>query len=133
MDDGQGAFGMPVLPETYDWQREGMIMPHLRAFGAGAVDPFGLTKLGLGAFGYGHQARRLQEMQAESPAMSELAGVVTPGMGYAKAAGLTLKELGGALPYLMSMGAGWGGIRQELAPVREAPRAQGSYPPKGAY
>jgi hypothetical protein len=133
MDDGQGAFGRPVMPERYD-RGEPMGLPIMRAFGAGAVDPFGLTKKGLGAFGYDHQARRLQEMQAESPMASEIGGLMLPGVGGLKAAGLTLGEVGAASANLLPMGYGIHEFKDIFgANPRPAPRAQGSYPTGGAY
>jgi hypothetical protein len=136
MDDGQGAFGKygrPVMPEVYD-RGEAMGLPLARAFGAGFVDPFGLTKKALGAFGYDHQARRLQEMQAEAPLLSEAGGLLLPGLGGLKAAGLTGREIASALPNALPMAYGIHELKDVFdAAPRPALRAQGSYPPRGAY
>jgi hypothetical protein len=98
------------------------------------VDPFGLTKKALGAFGYDHYARRLQEMQAESPMASEIGGLMLPVGGGLKAAGLTAGEMMAAVPNAIPMGYGIHELKDIFnANPRPAPRAQGSYPTGGAY
>lgn len=125
----------PVMPETYDLQ-EPMGLPYARAFGAGVVDPWGMTGRGLKALGFEHPARKLYEWRAESP--------MAAGAGSGLTTGLTMGRLGGARlgemmdPSLLGplMGAGMysGDILDDFGLMpRQAPRAQGSYPTGGAY
>lgn len=85
------------------------LMRHARGFGAGFVDPFGLT--GYGARGLAHVApgalspetaqwvaEWLAKARAGSPVASAMGGMLIPGFGAGRALGLTAKE---------ALSAGW--------------------------
>ena len=129
----------PVMPEEYDRQDmplQQYLWPAAKAFGSGLVDPMGMTGMALGAAGYDHQARRLKEMRAENPVAAGMGSMLAPGLGVMKAGGMTVRELMN-LPGIASL-MGAGGYLGDIANkdfdmMRPAPRAQGSYPPEGAY
>ena len=133
----------PVMPEAYDVEHVGQgTADAFKALGAGFVDPFGLVGAsarswddpnnpGMGRGEY--IQRRLQEMRAGSPSAAGIGSMLLPGLGFAKGVGAVGRELiPGAL--ILGNAGGYGGpAMQDLGHMLPPKRAQGSYPPDGAY
>jgi hypothetical protein len=142
------------MPEEYDIKEpEGI--PFLKAMGAGAIDPFGLTGMAVDKLGGGDWfGRRMSELRADHPVAAGMGtGVTTgallnPAMGlYAALRNAGLGTLGGNIPmsaYLTGIGmespalsamigGSVGKTMEKLGAMPRSPRAQGAYPPDGAY
>ena len=149
-DPRWGAPGRnPTMPEEFDRPEAlGSLTPHLRAFGAGVVDPMGLPswfmeylsrhgRLSLNQETADWYRRRMQEARDESPMAAGLGSAVVPAL--AGGAGLVgLGELTGAeflsgLPHALGIGGAMGGMRSALWPPEQKRRPQAAYPPSGAY
>lgn len=119
--------------------------PHLRAFGAGLIDPWGLTGYGMRGAAYVapqytlsperalQYANKLSDWRAESPVASSMASMLIPGMGFGRVVGqMTAREaLSGAGP-LMGLG---GVLGTGIDAYREGNRERDSLPvlPKAPY
>lgn len=127
------------MPEEYD-QIGNPLAPHLRAFGAGVVDPMGLPSWVVnrlaGTPTTDWYQRRMQEARDESPVAAGVGSAVLPsvvGLGGLRAIGeLTAREAFQGFPFGLGAGYWAGKGREALAPPKKQ-RPQASYPPDGAY
>lgn len=134
-------FSKPVMPEEYDRVEPPGLAP-LRAFGAGLIDPYGIPswlaeKLGLGGRpGMPEYARRrLQELKSESPRAAGMGAAIPTALVGGTLAGGTLREVlnPNLLLPAIGVGASVAPIAEDFGAYKRSPRAQGSYPPSGAY
>lgn len=130
----------PVMPEEYDTPEAlGSLTPHLRALGAGFVDPAGVPSALVNALagtpGTDWYSRRMQELRDESPMAAGMGSALIPGVGAGRAIGGTLKEILDPkfLLALMLLGGQGGQARSQVVGPLTRPRPQGAYPPGGAY
>lgn len=128
----------PVMPEEFDRPEPlGQLAPHMRAFGAGVVDPMGLPSWALNKIaptpGRDWYMRRMQEARDESPIAAGAGSAVLPSLVGLGGLGLTAGEIAGALPLAMQIGTGVGGVRDALFEPAKQRRPQAAYPPNGAY
>jgi hypothetical protein len=130
--------GGPIMPEVYDRQEAlGPLMPHLRAFGAGVVDPMGIPSWAVNKVaptpGRDWYMRRMQEARDESPIAAGMGSAVLPGVVGLGGLGLTAAEVASAMPHALGVGSGIGSVREVLSPPPRKQRPQAAYPPGGAY
>ena len=111
-------------PSTYIAQ-PGEMLRHARAFGAGLVDPMGLS--GYAARGVSHLAPQMLSPEAarsfsdrmsgyrdESPVAAGMASTLIPGMGALRLAGATAQGLRRAAPLLMGVGGSGGALYRDF-------------------
>ncbi len=127
----------PVMPEEFDKPEAlGPATPHLRAFGAGLIDPAGIPSWIANLVAHGPKTdwyeRRMKEARDESPTAAGLGSAVLPTLIGGPLLGGTAAETMQLLPHSLAMGGSAGSLKDLVAPVRNK-RPQGSYPPGGAY